>query len=64
MVTMSPSEVFIGPIAALPATVFFSIIIIVVYNFRFVRGSGLYIFLRFRFLVLNIHSILRVYFIL
>ena len=46
--TVSPLEVFAGPAAALPAAVFLSIVVIAVYNFRFVRGSGLCVFLRFR----------------
>ena len=46
-------KVFTGPAAALPARIFFSIIIIAVCNFRFVRGSNLYVFLRFRFILLG-----------
>jgi len=65
MVTVLLLEVFIGPAAALLAIVFFSIIVIAVYNFRFVRGSSLYTFLGvpfcslgFCFLVFNVRSIL------
>jgi len=65
-VTVSPLEVFAGPVAALLAAVFLSIVVIAVYNFRFVRGSSLYPFLEvpfyslgFRFfLVFNIRSVL------
>ena len=42
-------EVFTGPAAALPATVFLSIVVIAVYNFRFVRGSSLCTFSRVLF---------------
>jgi len=65
MITVSLLEVFTNPAAALPATVFLSIVVIAMCNFRFVKGSSLYAFLgvplcslRFRFLVLNVYSIL------
>jgi len=64
-VTVSPLEVFAGPTAALPAAVFLSIVVIAVCNFRFIKGSSLcafsgvpFCFLGFRFLVLNVRSIL------
>ena len=49
MVTVSLSEVFTGPIVALPATVFLNIVVIAVCNFQFVRGSGLCAFSRVPF---------------
>jgi len=52
-VTVSLLEVFIGPTAALLAVVFLNIIVIAVYNFRFVRGSNLYIFLKFHSILLG-----------
>jgi len=65
MVTVLLLKVFTGPTAALPATVFLNIVVIAVYNFRFFRGSNLCVFLRFRsvllgfrFLILEIRSVL------
>jgi len=56
MVTVSPLEVFAGPVAALLIIIFLSIVVIAVYNFRFFKGFSLFMFLR-------LHSILKVYFI-
>ena len=51
--TVSPLEVFAGPAAALLATVFLSIVVIAVCNFRFIKSFGLYMFLKFHFIFLG-----------
>jgi len=52
-VTVSPLEVFIGPAAALPVTVFLNIIVIAGCNFPFIKSSSLYIFLKFHSILLG-----------
>jgi len=53
MVIVSLLEVFTGPVAALLAIIFLSMMVIAVCNFRFVRGSSLCVFLGFYSILLS-----------